>query len=223
MATSASKLTASRQSLGVFGGTFDPVHVGHVRLALLLQQQLLLDEMLLLPCGIPAHRSPPLATAADRLHMLRLAVAGTCLHVDERELQRSGPSYAIDTLLSLRAERGTDIAICWCMGWDAFASFQSWHRWQEIIGLSHLAVFQRAGCSTRLPDSLQVFLDKHACQQASELKAAAAGRIYLTQLEQIPVSSTQIRQQLAQSALLPGQLHPAVQQYIEERGLYLTR
>ena len=115
--------------IGLFGGTFDPVHNGHLRVALELKQRLALDEMRLLPCHRPPHRATPDRSSSDRLAMLELAVADCPqLQVDARELDRSTPSYSVETLEQLRAELGAHVALCWCVGLDSLASFDSWHR-----------------------------------------------------------------------------------------------
>lgn len=222
MAMSANNIPLTR-AIGIFGGTFDPVHVGHIRLAQEVQQHLALDEMRLMPCRVPPHRPPPAASEADRLQMLRLASAGTNLQIDDRELKREGPSYAVDTLENMRREYGERIALVWCLGMDAFAAFHTWHRWRDILALAHLAVLVRPGTTPELSPELRDVLQQRLCQNSNALKLEVAGQIYLTQLAQIPVSSTEIRQQLSQGALKPENLHPDVLRYIEERGLYRNR
>ncbi len=210
-------------AIGFFGGTFDPVHKGHVTLAQELQQHLMLDTMYLLPCRLPPHRQTPIATDQQRIDMLSLATAHTRVLIDERELKRPGLSYTFDTLQSLRRDYGPDPSLIWCMGMDAFATFPSWHRWQEILSLGHLAVVMREEHNPVLNDTLQNLLKQHQCSKLTDLKKAPAGNIYLTQLSRIPVSSTQVRQQLAQGISPAAILDPAVYHYIQERGLYLTR
>lgn len=212
----------------MFGGTFDPVHIGHITLAEEIQKHLQLDRMYLVPCRLPPHRDKPGASESERLHMLQLAVADTSLLIDERELQRDGPSYTVDTLRSLRQQYGPHTSLLWCMGMDAFATLNSWHHWQDILSLAHLVVVTRAGHDPALPDELRLWLGKHLCAgtlcaETKALKDTPAGNIYLTQLSQIPVSSTRVRQQLAQGISPSTALKPAVYHYIQERGLYLTR
>lgn len=213
----------TRLSIGIFGGTFDPVHIGHITLAEEIKKHLQINRMYLLPCRLPPHRNKPKTSEQDRLQMLRLATADTSLLIDERELKREGSSYTFDTLQSLRTEYGTTTSIICCMGMDTFALFNTWHRWQEVLSLTHLVVVTRPGYTTTLHPDLQRLLAQHPCVQRDELHSASAGKIYLTQLSQIPVSSTQVRQQLAQGILPPDTLHPTVHHYIQERGLYLTQ
>lgn len=188
-----------------------------------IKQHLRIDRMYLVPCRLPPHRDKPGASDQDRLQMLRLATTGTSLLIDECELKREGPSYTFDTLQSLRSQQGADTAIMCCMGIDAFAHFNTWHRWQEILTLAHLVVIARAGHHPEFPADIRALLAHHQCTETSTLENAPGGTIYLTQLSQIPVSSTQVRQQLAQGVLPANALKPAVYDYIQERGLYLTR
>lgn len=214
---------ATQQSIGIFGGTFDPVHIGHITLAEDIQKHLQLDRMYLMPCRLPPHRDRPSASDQDRLQMLQRAIAGTSLLIDERELQREGPSYTFDTLQSLRQQHGPAASLVWCMGMDAFAAFDTWYHWQDILSLAHLVVVTRPGHTATLHPEIQRLLTQHSCVCSDELHSTSAGKIYLTQLSQIPVSSTQVRQQLASGVSPAAALHPAVSHYIQERGLYLTR
>lgn len=214
--------SSSQRTIGIFGGTFDPVHRAHITLAEQLRTQLALDEMRLLPCRLPPHRDQPTASDSDRLHMLRLACTGTNLLVDDRELHREGPSYTIDTLQSLRKEYGDDVSLVLCMGMDAFIKLHTWHRWQDLLSLSHIAVMQRPSTPDPVGE-VAVLLAHHKTTDKQQLKSQPAGLIYLTQLDEIPVSSTQVRQQLSKGQQPLKDLHPAVIQFIQQRGLYLTR
>lgn len=208
-------------SIGIFGGTFDPVHQGHITLAQDLQNHLQLDEMRLVPCRLPPHRSLPSASDEDRLHMLQLAITHTALQIDEQELKREGPSYTIDTLQNLRKICGADCAIVLCMGMDAFASLDTWHKWQLIPELAHIAVVQRPGCTTVLDSAMINLLKQHETKTPADLTRQPGGKIYLTQLSQIPVSSTAIRQMLATKVrqTIPA-LNPDVHAFIQQKGLY---
>lgn len=216
-------MSEPRLTIGILGGTFDPVHIAHITLAEEIKSCLSIDQMYLMPCRLPPHRDKPGASDQDRLQMLRLASANTSLLIDERELKRDGPSYTIDTLKSLREQYGTATSIIFCMGVDAFSHFNSWLRWQEIPSLAHLAIIARAGNHKEFNADIHALLLRHPCTEKTALNRAPAGKIYLTQLSQIPVSSTQVRQQLSQGVLPSNTLNPAVYHYIQERGLYLTR
>jgi len=209
------------RSIGIFGGTFDPVHKGHITLAQDLKNHLRLDEMYLVPCRLPPHRALPMASDDDRLQMLRLATVNTTLQVDERELKREGPSYTVDTLHALRNDYGTDCVIVLCMGMDAFTSLPTWHRWQDIPGLAHIAVVGRADHVMPLDSAIVNLLKQRQTTTPDDLAKQPAGKIYLTQLSQIPVSSTSIRQILATNIrqVIPA-LDPNVLAFIQQKGLY---
>ncbi len=162
--------------IGILGGTFDPIHHGHLRCAQELLQDLPLDEVRLVPCRIPPHRDTPQASAEQRLRMLKAALDGAPgLTVDDRELSREGPSYTVDTLHSLRAEFGAT-PLCLIVGMDAFNGLDRWHRWQELIGLAHIVVAHRPGWLPPQAGAVAELLSSHAIQSATELRARPAGR-----------------------------------------------
>ena len=222
MGISVTKESVTKKSLraiGIFGGTFDPVHRGHITLALELQNHLQLDVMFLMPCRVPPHRAQPSASDDYRLQMLQLATANTGLQIDARELTREGPSYTVDSLKALRRDYGTDCAIVLCMGMDAFTAFTTWHDWQQIPQLAHIAVVQRPDVTFTPDRNISDLLNRYATTVAADLTRQPAGKIYLTQLSQIPVSSTAIRQMLATGQTIPA-LHPDVYEFIQRKGLY---
>ena len=151
-----------RKKIGVFGGTFDPIHIGHLRMALELKEQLGLDEMRLLPCHQPPHRDAPQVSSAQRAEMLRIALHDCPeLQLDERELRRDKPSYTYDTLMELRAELGDDVSLVLCMGADAFSGLPNWYCWQELIRLAHLVVIARPGWNIPESGDARDLLDKY--------------------------------------------------------------
>jgi nicotinate-nucleotide adenylyltransferase len=192
--------------IGVFGGTFDPVHNGHLQMAIETKKTLGLDEVRLVPCHRPPHRDCPLLSSQQRLQLLSLAVAEhEGLLVDDRELRRDQPSYTVDTLRSLRQELGDTVSVVLILGMDAFASLTSWSRWQEIRQLAHIAVL------------LQEWI-AHADAQNIVDQQAAGGFMILTQ-SLLAISATQIRQQLMHNE--PSvDIPKVVAQYIEEQGFY---
>jgi len=184
--------------IGVFGGTFDPIHFGHLRPALDVVQSLGLAELRLLPLKVAVHRPQPLASAALRLQMTRLAVNGQPgFVVDDRELTRDGPSYTVDTLASLRDEVGADAPLCLLIGGDAFAGFLDWHRPRAILGLAHLVVMQRPGAPTVRDQALRDEIDRRRVDDPGALRQAPAGRIYFQTVTQLDISSTRIRRMFA--------------------------
>jgi nicotinate-nucleotide adenylyltransferase len=183
--------------LCILGGTFDPVHFGHLRPALEVQQALDIACVHLLPCRVPPHRSAPLASPGQRLALLRAAVADEpALAIDERELHREGPSYMVDTLEALRRERG-DQPLCLALGMDAFAGLESWHRWQDIPALCHLVIMQRPGSVWPRQGVIAGWVEQARVEAPQVLRSRPAGCIIAVPVTQLAVSSTQIRALLA--------------------------
>jgi nicotinate-nucleotide adenylyltransferase len=181
------------RKIGIFGGSFDPIHFGHLRPALEILEALSLDHMLFIPSGQPPHRGVPQASAEMRLSMLKAAVAGEPrFQVDERELKRATPSYTFDTLKALRHEHGHDRLVL-VLGLDAFLGFTAWHRWREILELAHLAVAHRPGWSLQTGGELAMLLQEHQVEDAEALMQHAAGKLMLQAVTQLEVSSSQIR------------------------------
>jgi nicotinate-nucleotide adenylyltransferase len=180
----------------IIGGIFDPVHFGHLRPALDVQQALGVEKVRLVPCGLPAHRARPGLSASQRLELLELAIdAEDGLVIDCRELQRDGPSYMVDTLESLRAEAGEQ-PVCLALGVDALADLDSWHRWRDILSLCHLVVMQRPGGQWPGAGELADCLERARVKTVEALYAQSAGCVLTVPVTQMAVSSTQIRKLL---------------------------
>lgn len=208
------------KSVAFLGGTFDPVHNGHVQSALELKQRLSLDKLYLLPCHIPPHRQLPGVDSRHRLAMVELAVAGSGLLVDDRELQRNKPSYTVDTLQLLRKELGDNTSLVWVMGSDAFALLDSWYRWRELLDLAHIVVMARPGEQRPLQPAVAELLRAHQATSMAQLQQQPAGLIWLESLTPYPVSATSIRQALADNAPVDHLLPAAVLNYIQHHQLY---
>jgi nicotinate-nucleotide adenylyltransferase len=182
--------------LAIFGGTFDPVHLGHLSVA--WEASELLDaEVRLMPASVPPHRPPPSATAQQRVAMLHAALQGQSrLTLDTRELERSGPSYTIDTLIELRAEQGGRPLVL-LIGADAFAGLSSWHRWRELFEVAHIGVLSRPGVPAVLPDELlQMTVGRHV-DDAVALRGVPAGKLIGLAVTPLEISATRIRELLA--------------------------
>jgi nicotinate-nucleotide adenylyltransferase len=182
--------------LAIFGGTFDPVHVGHLSVA--WEASELLDaDVHLMPASVPPHRPPPTASAAQRVAMLRAALQGQArLTLDARELRRTGPSFTIDTLAELRAEQG-DRPLVLLIGADAFAGLCGWHRWSELFDLAHIGVLSRPGVDAALPDVLRQVVDPRRVDNASQLHRAPAGKVVELAVTPLEISATHVRELLA--------------------------
>ncbi len=206
--------------MGVFGGTFDPIHYGHLRTAFEMLQALRFSEVRFMPCGNPPHRDTPHADAALRLEMVRVATeAQHCFIVDDRELQREGPSYSVDTLSTLRSEFPL-YPISLIIGMDAFLSLPKWHHWREILQLAHIVVAHRPGW--RAPDMgpLGELLADRGTHRIGDLHQAKAGHIYIHDVTQLEISSSDIREIVAMGRDARFLLPDAVRDVIDRSGCY---
>ena len=207
-------------AMGVFGGTFDPVHYGHLRTAFEVLQALRFEEVRFMPCGTPPHRGSPVASDDQRLAMVRAATEGQHgFVVDERELSREGPSYSVDTLSALRGEFPLR-PIALIIGMDAFLGLPKWYHWREILQLAHIVVAHRPGW--RAPDigPLGELLADRGTHRIGDLHQAKSGHIYILDVTQLEISSTEIRD-LVSAGRDPRFLMPdSVRDIICETGCY---
>lgn len=228
--TQAPQLTG-RAVIGLSGGTFNPIHFGHLRMAQELAESLHLNHVRFIPAASPPHKATPEVSAAHRSTMAGLAIAGNPLFsLDQREMSRTGASYTIDTLLSLRAELGEDASLVLLLGSDAFTQFNTWHRWQEIIQLCHIALAQRPGTSNTkpanspyadgLPKVLETLLLNHYSENGADLHSCAAGFITMQQVTALDISSTAIRETLQQKRSARYLMPDNVIDYIQRHQLY---
>jgi len=206
--------------IGILGGSFDPVHNGHLHLARTLRQRADLAEVRFIPSYQPPHREPPLATPSQRLEMLELALRGEPgLIVDQRELRRNGISYTVETLESLRAELH-DQPLCLILGMDAFRGLPQWHEWRRIPELAHLLVAHRPGASRQLPDELAELMRAHQAADPALLARSPKGGIYLCDIEALDISSSLIRHRARAGESLDALLPTTVAEYIHHHRLY---
>lgn len=212
--------------IGILGGTFDPIHFGHLRLAQEVADQLRLAEVRFVPSGTPPHRAAPVAAAADRLAMVRLAVSGNALFtVDPRESASTAPGYTVDTLTALRAEVGVAQSLVLILGADAFLDLATWSRWPQLFELAHIAVAYRPGFpvdtwQSRMPQRLAAEYNARLMHQPFSVHVAPAGGIVVVPIAELNISATMIREALRQGRnpryLLPENIY----QYIQEHMLY---
>jgi len=208
------------QPIGIFGGTFDPIHYGHLRTALELKQSIDLKQVYFVPCATPPHRAAPMIDGGLRLRMVQAAMAGDAGFVaDDRELTRPGLSYTVDTLTSFRAEFPAQ-PLCLLLGMDAFLNLPYWHRWRELLNLAHIVVAQRPGWESPTGGVLgELWLERRTIQ-ARELTASVAGRIHMQPVTQLEISSTDLRASL-RAGVDPKFLMPdSVRQIILETECY---
>ena len=205
----------------IYGGTFDPVHHGHLRLALELGDYLGVAQVHLVPSFIPPHRGTTGASAAQRLRLLQLAITGEpALAIDQRELNRGGESVTADTLRQLRAELGASCPLVMTVGTDSFAGFDRWREWQQILTLAHIVVVSRPGPALDphgVPASL---LAQHRLDNGAELKNSPCGRILMFAPPLLDISATAIRRHLAAGHSVRYLLPESTRLEIHRQGLY---
>jgi nicotinate-nucleotide adenylyltransferase len=208
--------------IGVLGGTFDPIHYGHLRLGWDALCKLALQQVMFTPCHLPPHRTDPETAAEHRLAMAHLACADIDgFAVNGWELQQDKPSYSIDTLTHLREIFGPRQPLIFIMGMDAFAGFCRWHRWQELLELCHLCVAHRPHSLPLPPDSdAQQLLDQRTISSAALLQDQPGGLIYLLSSTEVALSSTQLRILAQGGTDLRFLLPDAVYRYIKLHRLY---
>ena len=208
-------------ALAILGGTFDPIHRGHVACAQELQERLGFSRLDLVPCHLPAHRDSPDSSAAHRLAMVRLAIEGLDgLGVDDRELRRDGPSYTVDTLAELRAELGEKPSLTFVMGGDAFNSLQHWERWQSLFEFANVLVMERAGIASKPAAEVLAYTEPRR-MDAMQITTLPSGGFARIALQPWPQSATEVRRRLQADESLDDWLPEAVLNYIREHRLYL--
>ncbi len=212
--------TSDRASIGVLGGTFDPIHHGHLRIALDASESLGLEQVRLIPLAQAVHREPPQASAKHRWAMLKAALAGRVdLVADDRELRRAGPSYTIDTLRSLRDDF-PDRSLCLLLGDDAFAGFPAWREPSAILASANLAVLQRprqATQATQATPELDQLLQAHGTEQ---LDLGRTGQIVLCPVTQLDIASSDVRRRIANGQSADFLTPRGVIEWIEQHRLY---
>jgi nicotinate-nucleotide adenylyltransferase len=208
------------EPIGVFGGTFDPIHYGHLRTAFELWQALRLAQVRFLPAGNPPHREAPLANSTLRLEMVRAAVAGQSgFMVDDREIRRTGMSYTIDTLIELRADF-PERSLCLLLGMDAFLGMPTWHRWRELFDLCHVVVAHRPGWKAPMTGPLGEVMVDRGTGSVRELHASPAGRVFVQAVTQLEIASTDLRALLMSGRDLRYLVPEAVREIILRAGCY---
>ncbi|MCU7806984.1 MAG: nicotinate-nucleotide adenylyltransferase [Candidatus Thiodiazotropha sp. (ex Semelilucina semeliformis)] len=207
--------------IGILGGTFDPIHFGHLRTALDVMQVVGLDEVRFIPLHSAVHRDQPETAAELRLQMVEAAIAGQAGFVaDDRELRRQGDSYTVDTLVSLHRDFPGH-ALCLLLGMDAFNGFATWRQPEKILSLAHLIVMRRPGETVTSDAWTQALLAANQCDDVRKMRNEPAGRILIQELSQLDISSTKIRSLIA-AGLSPRYLLPeGVMQIIDKNSLYL--
>jgi nicotinate-nucleotide adenylyltransferase len=212
-------------AIGLFGGTFDPIHFGHLRLATELAEAFRLEQVLFVPNGLPYHRGRSAhATDEQRLTMLKLATGRDArFGVDERELRREGPTYTYDTLLELRRERGPDVPLVFLLGSDAFSRIDTWHRWTELFDLAHFAVAIRADDQNwfaKGPGAFPKEVWPRITLNLRELVGSPAGHVMTFSMTPLSISSTAIRAAASEGSSIRYLTPDPVVEYIRSHRIY---
>ena len=207
---------------GIFGGTFDPVHLGHLRAAVEAREILELEDFRLLPVGVPFHRPNPMASGADRIVMLERAVSTIPgFSVDDREVRREGYSYMVDTLVEIRGEIG-DVPLMLMIGQDAANALDTWHMWRDLFDLAHLVIMRRPESRVRWTGDLEREVKRRLTVDPDQLRTKAAGLIYALEVTQLSIAATDIRKRLESGRTVQFLLPDPVIDYIEENQLYFA-
>ena len=211
-------------SIGIFGGTFDPIHFGHLRLAEEMAAQFKLEQIRFIPAGKPWQRSVPRASAEQRLAMVQAAVTGNAKFVvDAREVKRDKASYTVDTLTELRTEFGKTMPMALALGMDAFLNLHTWHRWQDLLSLTHIVIATRPGSPLeieKLSDDLRAEYQKRHSNNGTLLQASPAGHIFSLAMTPLDISATRLRASLASGRSARYLVPDSVVHYIDQHNLY---
>ena len=208
--------------IGILGGTFNPIHNGHLHLAERLQQALGFEAIRFMPAAIPALKDMPNVSAEQRADMVKLAIVDhPTFEIDTHELERAGPSYTIDSLVSLRKELGDKVSICWLIGSDAFARLNTWHRWNELLDYCHFVVVKRPHSEDLTwNDEIESLVERHQTNDVNTLKNSASGKVLIKEIEALDISSTQIREHIASKTNVSDLIPSSVIHYIQQHQLY---
>lgn len=213
--------------VGIFGGTFDPIHCGHLRIAEEIVAALSLREMRFMPAGMPRLRQPPIASPQQRTAMVRAAIQGNArLVLDDREINRPGASVTVESLRELKQELGGNVTLCFVIGADAFMKLDQWHDWRKLFGLCHFIIAARPGHVLKsshdaLPQALTDECAPRWVASADQLKNATSGLIFVAPTTLLDVSASTLRAHIAAKESTRDLLPDAVLDYIETNHLYL--
>ena len=209
-------------AIGLFGGTFDPFHFGHLKVATCVYERLGLKQVYLIPTAKPLLRETPIASTKHRLEMLnRIAADYPWMIIDDREIKRGGLSYTRQTVTALRQEM-PQTPLCFLMSIDQFAQFDMWYGWEKIINVVHVVVTNRAGYSFSPNSTIQALLKQRQIHEIEILHQTLGGLIFFQQIDSPAVSSTDIRAQLKLTpSACPSTLPENIYRYIQDYGLYL--
>ena len=209
--------------IGLFGGTFDPIHIGHLNTAIRLKEKFQLKEMRLILCARTPHRSAPACSMVDRKKMLSLAVSEKKyqdLIIDDIECKRTGLSYTLDTVSELRNQIGSEAPMYLCLGMDSFLSINTWNHWKDLVSMAHIIVAKRPGSEPPKSGEVHDFIKKYQSINLQNLSNAPSGNIFLAEMIPMSISSTAIRKAIFEKDYPYKFLPEKVIKYIKENQLY---
>ncbi len=206
--------------IAIFGGSFDPIHLGHINTTLTVSAHFAFDKLLFLPCKQPVLKNATVASAEQRIEMLQLAISPyQNFDIDTREIKRDGPSYMIDTLKSFREEYGPHLSLTLILGMDAFTSLPKWHQFKDILKFSHLLVLKRPGA--KLPSSILTrLLTRHQVFDKRELFTSSHGSIFFFDAGHYIISSSEIRKKINLGEDISNEVTTEINQYLMQRKIY---
>ncbi len=212
-------------TIGLLGGTFNPIHFGHLRIAEELRENLKLDQVRFIPSANPPHKNQPKVTAEQRAEMVSAAIAPHPNFIlDTQELKRKGASYTIDTLKHLRLQFGPNSSLCFIMGSDAFVKLETWHQWESLLDYCHIVLVNRPqdanNSQAKISTRLESFLSEHYTEQADDLSERPHGLIHMQAVTPLAISSSMIRQLASQQQSIRYLTPPSVIDQIQSQALY---
>ena len=213
--------SVSNMSVALLGGTFNPIHFGHLNLANCLVDYLQVESVRMIPCAIPPHRETPSVSAEQRLAMLQLAIDDhPLLTSDDLELRKSTPSYSIETVQQIRQQVGEETPLFFCIGMDSLLTIDSWHHWQQLLDYCHLAICPRPGYKLPIKGHLAEWIEQNLCDDIARVKTLAQGCLHLCKIPLKDISSTAIRDSIKCAQSIDHLTPKSVVNFITKHSLY---
>ena len=213
--------SVSNMSVALLGGTFNPIHFGHLNLANCLVDYLQVESVRMIPCAIPPHRETPSVSAEQRLAMLQLAIDDhPLLTSDDLELRKSTPSYSIETVQQIRQQVGEETPLFFCIGMDSLLTIDSWHHWQQLLDYCHLAICPRPGYKLPIKGHLAEWIEQNLCDDIDRVKTLAQGCLHLCKIPLKDISSTAIRDSIKCAQSIDHLTPKSVVNFITKHSLY---
>lgn len=213
--------SVNNMSVALLGGTFNPIHFGHLNLANCLVDYLHVESVRMIPCAIPPHRETPSVSAEQRLAMLQLAIDDhPLLTSDDLELRKSTPSYSIETVQQIRQQVGEETPLFFCIGMDSLLTIDSWHHWQQLLDYCHLAICPRPGYKLPIKGHLAEWIEQNLCDDIERVKTLAQGCLHLCKIPLKDISSTAIRDSIKCAQSIDHLTPKSVVNFITKHSLY---